>query len=134
MTIRNYTVPATIRESVADPGRYQVVGQCLSATVALTDTLEEAEQAKRAFENVLAPRFTRDEAIAIVKAARERHNIEDSSFALPEERADRDTGIRLALEALAAAGVFSDCGPEQCFSSESCARSMSDKLDAAGIR
>ena len=69
--------------------------------MAWCDTSEEAEQARRAFENVLAPRFTRDEAIAIVwkHIASPAGVIQDGAFAV---------GVRAALEALAAAGVFSD--------------------------
>jgi hypothetical protein len=107
---------------------FAVVGEARFCALAYGDTFEEAEQAKRAFELVLAPRFTRDEAIAIVKAAPgfPRHEGEAAKLYLE--------GMRATLEALAWAGVFSDCGPEQCFSSESCARSMADKLDAAGIK
>jgi hypothetical protein len=100
----------------------------IQSTVAV-DTEAEALEAKRAFENVLAPRFTRDEAIAIVKKAIVAHHAQG-----PDGWPEIAATARVVLEALATAGVFSDCGPEQCFSSESCARSMADKLDAAGIR
>lgn len=73
--------------------------------------------------------FTRDEAIAIVKAAIVAYHAQG-----PDGWPEIAATARVVLEALAAAGAFSDCGPEQCFSSESCARGMADKLDAAGIR
>ena len=84
--------------------------------VAYADTETEALEAKRAFENVLLPRFTRDEAIAIVrKAVGHDHN---PAFT---------RGLRAALEALAAAGVFViEQGPGQAH--------MRDLLDAAGIQ
>lgn len=81
------------------------------------------------------PRFTRDEAIAIVKSA---------AYAQAESHwLARGTveGIRLALEALAAAGVFSDSRCAECrddhrvMTCESCGKqTMADKLDAAGIK
>lgn len=107
------------------------------------DTPAEAEQAKRAFENVLLPRFTRDEAIAIV--------LETMPEPVDQACEHHLRGIRLALEALAAAGVFSDSDPcPWCAANqeatpdpgavcETCdglgrLRTMADKLDAAGIR
>lgn len=92
----------------------------IQSTVAV-DTEAEALEAKRAFENVLAPRFTRDEAIAIVKAHR---GVNAVLTVEPMTNARREyiAGMRAALEAIAAAGVFVD------------GRNMADRLDAAGIR
>lgn len=88
-------------------------------TLAWADTEEEIEQAKRAFELVLTPRFTRDEAIALAREAYARN----TSVSEPIEMLDAvHRGVRLALEALAAAGLFWD------------GRNMADRLDAAGIR
>lgn len=90
------------------------------------DTREEALEAKRAFQNVLLPRFTRDEAIAIVK---EHRGVDAVLTVEPTTNARREyiAGVRAALEALAAAGVFvEDRGPGQAH--------MADLLDAAGIR
>lgn len=107
----------------------------IQSTVAV-DTEAEALAAQRAFETVLAPRFTRDEAIAIVKA----YAVNDGAFGdefTGAARAHYLAGIRLALEALAAAGVFVDQAPErEPLSAEdvSAAATMADKLDAAGIR
>lgn len=113
---------ATVRNN---PPRVSSSGTVL----AYADTEAEAEQAKRAFELVLAPRFTRDEAIAIVRQAlsAEEHTAE------PATRGQL-WGIRLALEALAAAGVFSDCTHAGSPASSLCALDMAGKLDAAGIR
>lgn len=104
-------------------------------TLATAETREEAEQVKRAFEQVLAPRFTRDEAIAIVKEA-----IPLSPWAdVTGPSIEMVRGIRLALEALAAAGVFSDwpcrheTGEVECVGPCTCG-TMADKLDAAGAR
>lgn len=104
----------------------------IQSTVAV-DTEAEALEAKRAFENVLAPRFTRDEAIAIVRDMLGRIDQPGQ----PGWRADPRhpayiAGIRLALEALAAAGVFSDtCTRTRAGAPCPC---MRDLLDAAGIR
>lgn len=100
--------------------------------VALADTDEEAQQAKRAFELVLAPRFTRDEAIAIVKKAVEGAAPKEYFEAL-EWRARSMPAVRLALEALAAEGAFVDGHPRPCEQTD-CPATMSAKLDAAGIR
>lgn len=86
------------------------------SVLATCDTQEEAERASQAFERVLAPRFTRDEAIAIVRDAL------DEQRTTERHREHLAQGARLALDALAAAGVFWD------------GRNMSDRLDAAGIR
>lgn len=103
----------------------------IQSTVAV-DTEAEAEQAKRAFELVLAPRFTRNEAIAIVKKA-----VEDAApkeyFRALEWRARSMPAVRLALEALAAEGAFVDGHPRPCEQTD-CPATMSAKLDAAGIR
>jgi hypothetical protein len=125
MTIRlsGHAKYPEIDATMADAGEYTVrtvYGQGIR--LAYANTREEAEQAKRAFEQVLAPRFTRDEAIAIVRHAADG-----------DGRVVRDAfnaGIRLALVALADAGVFGDVpspehGPSQ---------TMRDLLDAAGIR
>jgi hypothetical protein len=124
MTIRlGYAAP---HRSLMNPRAITVPGN--GAVLAYVDTDAEAEQAKRAFENVLAPRFTRDEAIAIVR-----------NYALIDfdEPAAVDAGvrrgIRLALEALAAASVFSDCHSIGC-GGPACVTAMRDLLDAAGIR
>lgn len=77
-----------------------------------------------------APRFTRDEAIALVKAYIERGTTN------PEEYF---AGACAALEALAAAGAFSDwpcrheTGEMECVGPCACG-TMADRLDAAGIR
>lgn len=101
--------------------------------VALSDTRKEALEAKRAFENVLAPRFTRDEAIAIVAKA-----LDAAEWTWDP---DAHKAVRLALEALAAAEVFVDSRCAECrddhrvMTCEACGKqTMSDKLDAAGIR
>ena len=120
----------------------------IQSTVAV-DTEGDALAAKRAFEQVLAPRFTRDEAIAIVLPKVPRHYVTDA------DEAAVHAGVRLALEALAAAGAFvvdaaeSDNMPcpehnaRISHGTGSCARcdgtsrvpnTMTDKLDAAGIR
>lgn len=106
-------------------------------------TEADANDIARAFEQVLAPRFTRDEAIAIVRAA-----LGPGEDFVPGSSHVR--GVRLALEALAAAGVFVDepadprepvcdtCGwPGASGKPPACAdhaQTMADKLDAAGIR
>lgn len=117
----------------------------------------EAEQARRAFELVLAPRFTRDEAIvAVQRFAEERgvHSPEFTQHSARDIRAHYIRGLRHALEALAAAGVFSDEQPQPAATRndrtlEKIQRrtgtvdarflpwpgeTMADKLDAAGIR
>lgn len=136
MTIRlsGHAKYPEIDATMADAGEYTVrtvYGQGIR--LAYANTREEAEQAKRAFEQVLAPRFTRDEAIAIVLA-------ELGSEPRHYSQATRH-GIRLTLEALAAAGVFSDSRCAECrddhrvMTCEACGKqTMSDKLDAAGIR
>jgi hypothetical protein len=101
----------------------------IQSTVAV-DTEAEALAAKRAFELVLAPRFTRDEAIAIVQAALYREEQEQYMSSPPQVA----FGIRLALEALAAAGVFVDGCPAACGARECADNLMAAKLDAAGIR
>lgn len=138
MTIRlsGHAKYPEIDATMADAGEYTVrtvYGQGIR--LAYANTREEAEQAKRAFELVLAPRFTRDEAIAIVKA-NVKERTRSAGLTPPELR-----GIRLTLEALAAAGVFSDSRCAECrddhrvMTCESCGKqTMSDKLDAAGIR
>lgn len=98
-------------------GAYAVIAP--SANLAACDTADEAEQAREALMHAGAPRFTRNEAIALVREAYAR----GTSVAEPIETLDAVMrGIRLALEALAAAGVFVD------------GRNMADRLDAAGIR
>lgn len=109
------TVAYTDDLSVQPAAIGYVVIRSTGAILSHSDTLEEAEQAKRAFELVLAPRFTRDEAIAIVKAHLDRLGVAP--------------GLRAALEALAAAGVFVDADE-----GGNTAHHMADKLDAAGIR
>lgn len=97
----------------------------IQSTVAV-DTEAEALEAKRAFELVLAPRFTRDEAIALCVplCAPGRTNQPDVAIRM---------GVRMTLEALAAAGVFSDgCDCEGRMGE--CPDTMARKLDAAGIR
>lgn len=83
--------------------------------------------------------FTRDEAIAIVKAHR---GVDAVLTVVPMTNARREfiAGLRVALEALAAAGVFvpddvTGCD-DSCASGKPCPKSqtMADKLDAAGIR
>lgn len=111
--------------------------------LAIADTPEEGEQAKHAFENVLLPRFTRDEAIALCKAPRSIRFVmaDGSRQAEPSHTneeiwaAGYDAGMRAALEALAAASVFSDAGqnPHE-LARELDAATTRDKLDAAGIR
>lgn len=107
-------------------------------------TEADANDIARAFENVLAPRFTRDEAIAAVKKALPQH------YARGIDKEQVLFGVRLALEALAAAGVFVDepadprepvcdtCGwPGASGKPPACAdhaQTMADKLDAAGIK
>lgn len=114
------TIYSTIHPSVqsrrtgSNAGFIIQTGQTGGEIIAYADTEAEAHAAKRAFELVLAPRFTRDEAIAL---------FEERVYQASEAwRATFVPGIRLALEALAAAGVFSD------------GRNMADRLDAAGIR
>jgi hypothetical protein len=131
------TITSTIAEVRISRRRYQVDrtvalelryedGSGDTVPVAFADTPVEAEQAKRAFENVLAPRFTRDEAIAIVL---------DSPIVARVQRHPHDApfyaGMRAALEALAAAGVFSD---SDAFAEKYRTPTMADLLDAAGIR
>jgi hypothetical protein len=128
MTIRTYA-PCTVVKNAHPQLMRHSVRNSAGDLLASADTEAEALEAKRAFENVLAPRFTRDEAIAIVKKAIVAHHAQG-----PDGWPEIAATARVVLEALATAGVFSDCGPEQCFSSESCARSMADKLDAAGIK
>jgi hypothetical protein len=133
MTIRlGYTSP---HRSLMNPRAITVPGN--GAVLAYVDTDKEAEQAKRAFEQVLAPRFTRDEAIAVAVKALPDYD----PFALESEKAERADvihGIRTALEALAAAGVFVDSDvtirDQSGNGNDLTAPTMADKLDAAGIR
>lgn len=133
--------------------RYYIFGEAWNGDLtplAYADTESEAEQAKRAFENVLAPRFTRDEAIAIVKSlplgrALNHEGIGECNFCGARSLDWGGTatsaqlcpalvaGARRTLEALAAAGLFSD---EQAtvWGREQARTRMSDKLDAAEIR
>jgi hypothetical protein len=99
-----------------------VVRSGTGTRLASCNTEAEALAAKRAFEQVLLPRFTRDEAIAICK----RHLSEeiDAKAFHPKLAA----GMRAALEALSAAGVFSDDTRKVHYPT------MADKLDAAGIK
>lgn len=126
------------------------------AIIAHTESLAEAETARLAFERVLLPRFTADEAIALClkQAAPEEDHIDSW---LPVEREFYLAGMRAALEGLAAAGVFvpdtcgecTECngrghvgwhperGEEACDGCKGTVRvpqTMADKLDAAGIK
>lgn len=104
-----------VPEPDGSPGAYVVVAAGCYVPLARTNTRAEAEQAKRALENVAAPRFTRDEAIAFCK--------EEALDPLTVVNVrDYMAGARAVLEALAAAGLFHD------------GKNMADKLDAAGIR
>lgn len=116
MTIRIYAKPHALIPSNRVRGAVVIRDEDWH-TLATADTAEEAEQAQRAFENVLAPRFTRDEAIAIVKPALEAHHAQG-----PDGWPEIAATARVVLEALAARGVFVD------------GRNMADKLDRAGIR
>lgn len=137
MTIRlsGHAKYPEIDATMADAGEYTVrtvYGQGIR--LAYANTREEAEQAKRAFELVLAPRFTRDEAIAIVKAHR---SVNAVLTVVPMTNARREfiAGLRVALEALAAAGAFlPECSRCETNDSDHFCESMSDLLDAAGIR
>lgn len=118
MTIRlsNHTYNPEVKPHPGNDRHRMVVSN--GTILAYAESEPEAEAAKRAFERVLAPRFTRDEAIAIVMR-----------YPDPPEPNDADlmwgvgvrAGIRNTLEALAAAGVFVD------------GKNMADRLDAVGI-
>lgn len=134
MTIRLEDTEIMVAENLVGNG-CTVFGY--GTPIAFTDTEAEAERAKLAFEQVLLPRFTRDEAIALAK---QEHALRGTiGGGLADERARKiydaayTDAIRNLMRALAAAGVFSDCGPPECVSREGCAQIMADKLDAAGI-
>lgn len=116
------TIRLTQRAPHLHPNSGEISLGTLGPVVARADTREEAERAKRAFDLVLAPRFTRDEAIAIVKA---KADYRTDAYG---RQAAYIAGIRLALEALAEVGAFSDCDPEH---EPDGMRAM---LNAAGIR
>lgn len=93
-------------------------------------TEADANDIARAFELVLLPRFTRDEAIVLVQRGAEERGV----FRMPPAaQAHYIEGLRAALEALAAAGAFVDGHPCPCEQTD-CPATMSAKLDAAGIR
>jgi hypothetical protein len=97
-------------------GSYIVESRDHAAVLASASTEEEAEAARLAFERVLLPRFTADEAIAICLAGDPYDDLSDANWRL---------GMRVALEVLADAGVFVHLVGEA---------PMADKLNAAGIR
>ncbi len=103
--IRLAFVPEKLRVEPADAQArllpVVMMGQIPLATGA---TEEEAETARLAFTRVLLPRFTADEAIAIVKA--EVYPLAATLDA--EKRTAFIAGMRMTLESLATASVFVD--------------------------
>lgn len=132
MTIRlTNPMHAITIERPSSPRHYHLVFVGDQA-VALAETETEALAAKRAFEQVLAPRFTRDEAIALC-ADLPAHDwaagvLEARGNETAAEAHAFNRGLRAALEALAAAGVFVDGDHEHE------PDGMRAKLNAAGIR